>query len=154
MALTSSTPVRYFMQSDRGGRGDSPSGDALLIDDKPLNDKVEDKQDSWGPRWLDVARLVGMSIEISGAENLLGETVWRDPRHDSRLSILEEGKAMIEIGLPVEFVATKIGLQPDEVKAVLELIEQAKVEAEAKEEQQMALAETNTQTQSSEGNSE
>ena len=32
VALSSSTPVRYFFASDRGGRGASPSRDALLVD--------------------------------------------------------------------------------------------------------------------------
>ena len=158
MALTSATPVRYFMQSDRGGRGDSPSGDSLLVDDKPLNDKVDDKHDSWGPRWFDVAKLVAMSIEISGAESMLGSAMWRDPRHDSRQSKLGEGKTMIEIGLPVEFVATQIGLQPDEVKLVLDGIEKAKAEAEAKEQERMEMAAANSQqdsqTNPSESNSE
>ena len=65
---------------------------------------------------------------------------------------------MIEIGLPVEFVVTQIGLQPDEVKEVLAAVEKAKLEAEAKEKEQMALAQTNqqenNQAQSSESNSE
>ena len=158
MALTSSTPVRYFMQADRGGRGDSPSGDSLLVDDKPLNDKVEDKQDAWGPRWFDVAKLVASALEIEDASTMLGDAVWRDPRHDSRLARLEEGKAMVEIGFPVEFVATQVGLQPDEVEEVLGLIEEAKAEAEAKEQEQLAMAEANAQAasqeQPSEGNSE
>ena len=158
MALTSSTPVRYFMQSDRGGRGDSPSGDSLLVDDKPLNDKVDDKQDAWGPRWFDVAKLVAMSIGIDGTDMMLGSSVWRDPRHDSRLAKLTEGKTMIEIGIPVEFVVTQIGLQPDEVRQVLDAVEKAKAEAEAKEQERMAMAAANSQQDSqpkpSESNSE
>lgn len=137
MALTSSTPVRYFMQSDRGGRGDSPSGDSLLVDDKPLNDKVEDKQGRLGNRHMDVARLVADALGITSPYQLLGEPVWRDPRHDYRLSTLEEGKAMIEIGLPLRFVATQLGLTPAELTQVLTMIEEEKAEAEVKAEAEM-----------------
>jgi hypothetical protein len=137
MALTSSTPVRYFMQSDRGGRGDAPSGDSLLVDDKPLNDKVEEKQKRWGNRWMEVARLIASALEIEDAFSLVGDAVWQDPRHDFILSKLKEGQAMIEIGIPVKFVVTKIGLTPDEEVAVLKMVEEAKVEQEAKEAAEM-----------------
>ena len=137
MALTSSTPVRYFMQSDRGGRGDSPSGDSLLVDDKPLNDKVEDKQKRLGNRWIEVARLVAQALKIDSSSTLLGETVWKDPRHDYRLSTYAEGQALITIGVPIEFVVTKLGFTPEEMKVVLEMVEKAKVEAEAKEQRQL-----------------
>jgi hypothetical protein len=140
MALTSSTPVRYFMQSDRGGRGDAPSGDSLLVDDKPLNDKVEEKQKRWGNRWVEVARLIAFALEIDDAFSLVGDAVWQDPRHDFILSKLKEGQAMIEIGIPVEFVVTKIGLTPDEEVAVLKMVEEAKVEQEAKEQAEMKAA--------------
>ncbi len=137
MALTSSTPVRYFMQSDRGGRGDSPSGDSLLVDDKPLNDKVEDKQKRLGNRWVEVARLVAQALNIDSSSTLLGETVWKDPRHDYRLSTYVEGQALITIGVPIEFVVTKLGFTPEETQMVLEMVEKAKVEAEAKEQAQL-----------------
>ena len=154
MALTSSTPVRYFMQSDRGGRGDSPSGDSLLVDDKPLNDKVESKQKRLGNRWLEVARLVAQALEIDDAANLIGEPVWKDPRHDYRLSTLLEGKAMIDIGLPLRFVATQLGLTPVEQTMVLEMIEEDKVEAEAKEQAEMDAQATNTEPASSDASTD
>jgi len=140
MALTSSTPVRYFMQSDRGGRGDSPSGDSLLVDDKPLNDKVEEKQLRWGNRWMEVARLIAAALEEEDPYTLVGDAVWQDPRHDFILSKLKEGQAMIEIGIPIEFVVTKIGLTPDEEIEVLRLVEEAKKEQEAKEQAELAAA--------------
>ncbi len=140
MALTSSTPVRYFMQSDRGGRGDSPSGDSLLVDDKPLNDKVEEKQQRWGNRWVEVARLIASALEIDDAFSLVGDAVWQDPRHDFILSKLKEGQAMIEIGIPVEFVVTKIGFTPAEEVTVLKMVEEAKVEQEAKEAAELAAS--------------
>ena len=136
MALTSSTPVRYFMQSDRGGRGDSPSGESLLVDDKPLNDKVEEKQDRFGSPWMEVARLIAASLEIEDAMSIVGNAVWRDPRHDYRLSRLQEGKTMFESGIPVEFIATQIGLAPDDEALLLDLIAQAKAEQQAQSEAQ------------------
>ncbi len=147
IALTNSTPVRYFQESDRGGRGDSPSGESLLVDDKPLNDKVEEKQERFDPRWMDVARLVAAALEIEDAFNLVGETVWQDPRHDYRLSKLNEGLAMIDIGIPVEFVVRKLGFTPDEVAEVSTMIERQKVEQEAKEREAIAVAETQAKVQ-------
>jgi hypothetical protein len=140
MALTSSTPVRYFMQSDRGGRGDAPSGDSLLVDDKPLNDKVEDKQERWGNRWVEVARLIADALEIEDAFSLVGDAVWQDPRHDFILSKLKEGQAMIEIGIPIEFVVTKLGFTPAEEVEVLVMVEEAKKEQEAKEAAELAAS--------------
>lgn len=63
--------------------------------------------------------------------------MWKDPRHDYRLSTLLEGKAMIDIGLPLRFVATQLGLTPSEQTTVLAMIEEDKVEAEAKEQAQL-----------------
>ncbi len=136
MALTSSTPVRYFMQADRGGRGDSPSGDSLLVDDKPLNDKVEEKQTRWGNRWMEVARLVADAAKIES--DLVGEAVWRDPRHDYRVAKIAEGQALVDMGVPVEFAVTTIGLQPDELQTVLAMIEEQKAEQAAAEAAQLA----------------
>jgi len=140
MAYTSSTPVRFFYSSDRGGRGDAPSGESLLVDDKPLNDKVEDKQERWGNRWIEVARLVGQAIEIEGAETLIGQAIWQDPRHDFRLSKLEEGLAMVNMGIPVEFAVKKVGFTPDEEIELLDLIKVQKAEQDAKELQEREFA--------------
>ncbi len=142
MALTSSTPVRMFFQSDRGGRGDSPSGDSLLVDDKTLNDKVVDKHDRLGNRWLDVARLIADSIGVENAFSLVGEAVWQDPRHDYQLSVLLEGVKMIEIGMPVEFVVTKLAFTPGEVVELLKMIKEQKEEQEKREREALAIAKT------------
>jgi len=140
IALTNSTPVRYFQESDRGGRGDSPSGESLLVDDKPLNDKVEEKQERFGPRHLDVARLIAASLEVEDAFSLTGQAVWQDPRHDYRLSKLQEGLKMVEIGIPVEFVVQKLGFTPSEIVEVTSMIEQQKLEQEKKEREAAAAA--------------
>lgn len=153
MALTSSTPVRYFQTADRGGRGDAPSGDSLLVDDKPLNDKVEDKQDRLGASWWKVAQFISFSLGNTNAFELDGETVWRDPRHDYRLARLEEGKTMVEMGLPIKFVVKQIGLTPSEEVEVLAMIEEdeAKAEEDAAQlaEQQAEAAQSSTQTSES-----
>lgn len=149
IALTNSTPVRYFMESDRGGRGDAPSGESLLVDDKPLNDKVEDKQERWDPRWMDVARLIASAIGIEDPFALVGNSVWQDPRHDYRLSKLEEGAAMVAMGIPIEFAVKQIGLTPDEITEVLEMIKVQKAELEAKEKAEREAAANNSGSNSS-----
>ena len=140
MAHTSSTPGRYFIEGDSGGRGDAPSGEALLVDDKPLNDKVEEKQERLGPRYMEVARLIGIATKMVGAETILGDAIWQDPRHDYRLSKLQEGAAMVDMGIPIEFAVKKIGFTPDEEVEILALIEVQKAELEAKEEAEREAA--------------
>jgi hypothetical protein len=56
---------------------------------------------------------------------------------------------MVEIGIPVEFVVTKIGLTPDEEVTVLKMVEEAKAEQEAKEKAEMDAAAAVAQTQPS-----
>lgn len=145
IALTNSTPVRYFMESDRGGRGDAPSGESLLVDDKPLNDKIEDKHERWNPRWMDVARFVADAIEIEDAFSLIGDAVWQDPRHDYRLSMIKEGAAMVEMGVPIEFAVKQIGLTPAETVEVLEMI---KIQKKEQEERERAAIEAGEKTAS------
>lgn len=141
MAFTSSTPARFFVQSDQGGRGDAPSGDSLLVDDKPLNDKVDAKHKELGNRWMEVARLIADVLGIEDADKLIGDAVWRDPRHDQRLSRLKEGLAMIEIGIPIEFVVVQIGFSPSEVATLLEMIKKEKQKALEAEKREMEMKE-------------
>ena len=139
VAHTSSTPVRYFFASDRGGRGDSPSGESQLVDDKPLNDKVKKKHTFLGNRWLEVANLVDLTL--GGEGDLTGEPVWEDPRHDFKMALIQEAAAMVTMGIPIGFVADRIGLNPEEVVALTELLAQAKVEEEAAAEREMVMQE-------------
>lgn len=143
IALTSGTPVRYFFQSSRGGRGDAPSGESLRVEDQPLIDKVLARQARFGNSWYRVARLAAKAV--SGNYNLVlpyGEPIWRDPMSDYRSSLLMEAQSMLAIGLPFDFIITKIGLTPEEIKAVTDL----KVE---EEQAQMAKMEEELRIQSS-----
>lgn len=133
MALTSSTPVRYFTQSDRGGRGDSPSGDSLLVDDKSLNDNVEAKQDMFGNGHIQVAQLVAFALGYENAFDLVGDTVWKDPRHDYRLTRLLEGVEMAKMKIPLKFIITQLGFTPSEVAELLDLIKEMEDDLAAQE---------------------
>jgi hypothetical protein len=148
VALSSSTPVRYFFASDRGGRGDSPSGESLLVDDKPLNDKVAKKHTFLGNRWLEVARLV--DIALGGNGDLVGEPVWEDPRHDFKMALIAEAAAMVAMGIPIEFIADRIGLTPEEVVILIELLVKAKAEEEEKAEREMVMQEQAMEAKSQE----
>ena len=139
VAHTSSTPVRYFFASDRGGRGDSPSGESQLVDDKPLNDKVKKKHTFLGNRWLEVARLVDIALGNNG--ELVGEPVWEDPRHDFKMALIQEASAMVTMGIPISFIADRIGLEPEEVKNLIAALEEAKVEEEEAAEREMQMNE-------------
>ena len=139
VALSSSTPVRYFFASDRGGRGDSPSGESLLVDDKPLNDKVAKKHIFLGNRWMEVANLV--DIALGGDGELKGEPVWQDPRHDFKMALIAEAAAMVTMGIPISFIADRIGLTPPEVKTLMEALETAKQEEADQMEREMVMQE-------------
>ena len=99
---------------------------------------------------MEVARLVADAAEIvEDPYSLVGDAVWQDPRHDFILSKLKEGQAMIEIGIPINFVVTKIGLTPDEEVEVLKMVEEAKQEQEAKEQAELAATTAAAATQPS-----
>lgn len=137
-ALTSKTPVRMFFQSDRGGRGDAPSGDSLIIDDEPLLDKVEKRQQRLGNAWMRVAKLVALAANITTVDEFRGETLWKDPRAKHRSSLLAEAKQMFDIGIPLKFIIRKLALTPDETALLEKMIEEAKVEEQAEAEKAFA----------------
>lgn len=147
IALQTKTPVRLFMQSDRGGRGDAPSGESLLVDDQPLLDKVEDRQNRFGNSWYRVAQLVARmdnSIELSSLP--LGEVRWKDPRAKYRSALVEEGAKMVkDMGMPLKFVASQMGFTADEMELLnLEIAaaeEKAEADKEAEFERQVEMAE-------------
>ncbi len=136
IAFTSRTPVRYFLKSDRGGRGDAPSGDSLLIEDKPLNDKVERKQVITANRWLEVATLMSAYVEGVDAEALvLGDIVWKDPRYEYRSLVLDEAAKMVNVGLPFKWVIRQLGLRPHEIEKIEELKDAEVVEQQRREDE-------------------
>ena len=141
MALTSKTPMRMFFHSDRGGRGDAPSGDSLLVSDDALMEKIEDRQNRWGDNWVEVATLVGLAIDAFSEGSIpIGETRWQDPRARYRTALIEEAVKLNEIGIPLEFIITRLGLSIDEVDALRALLEERKEEEEALREEAMASA--------------
>lgn len=127
IALSSKTPVRYFMQSDRGGRGDAPSGESLKYDDKPLNDKVIKRQVAFGNRHYKLVKLVAQAISPDARNNLpFGEVLWVDPRTEYRMAALTEGLAMFQLGIPLEFIVKKLGFTKEENEEITRLIEEAR----------------------------
>ncbi len=143
MALTNSTPVRYFRQIDRGGRGDAPSGESLLVDDKPLLKKIQRRQTRYGNRWIEVARLVARALEIDTLNDTPGETIWNDPRHEFRTTVLDEAVKMANpeqgLGLPLEFVIKQLGLTREEIEELDQLIEQQREEEEQLRQEEMQM---------------
>jgi hypothetical protein len=122
IALTTKTPVRMFFQSDRGGRGDAPSGDSLRVEDQPLIDKAQSKQKRLGNSWY---RVVGLVAKAITGDNTLalppGEVVWQDLQADYRSALLDDAVKMMELRVPYEFIITKLGLNPEEIRLLEEL---------------------------------
>lgn len=146
MALTSKTPMRMFFHSDRGGRGDAPSGDSLLVSDDALMEKIEDRQKRWGSSWVKVAELVGIATGAFDSSSApMGETHWQDPRARYRTALIEEAVKLAGIGIPLEFIIHRLGLTVDEVEALTMLLEQKRAEEEQQRQEQMAMQERNQQ---------
>ena len=119
MAFTSRTPLRYFFQSDRGGRGDAPSGESLLVTDEQLIGKVDKFTVRAGNAYYRLARLVGKAITRQPTIDLPpGIVVWKDPRAQYRSAVLADGVQMLALGMPFEFIITTLGLSPDEIEMV------------------------------------
>ncbi len=116
IALTSKTPVRLFFQSDRGGRGDAPSGDALRVEDQPLIDKTQSKQNRLGNSWYKIVGLVAKAVTKDFTLKLpAGEIIWQDIQADYRSALLEDAAQMMEIRIPYEFYIKKLGFTPEEI---------------------------------------
>lgn len=133
MALTSKTPVRYFMQSDRGGRGDAPSGDSLIVDDQPLLDKVEDRQVRFEMGYQRAARIAYLALTGTKSTNgllppVIADIQWKDRRADFRSVLLEDGIKMVEIGLPLSLIVKKLGLTREEIEMLEEMIEKGQIQ--------------------------
>lgn len=136
LALQSKTPVRMFFESDRGGRGDSPSGESLLVEDQPLLDKVEDRQRRFGNAWYRVAQLISRMDGQLPDELPIGEARWKDPRSKYRSALIEEGAKMVkDMGMPLKFVVTQLGFTQDEIDLCLSLIDVQAEEEQAKKEE-------------------
>ena len=134
IALTTKTPVRMFFQSDRGGRGDAPSGDALRVEDQPLIDKAQSKHKRLGNSWYRVVRLTAKALTRDASFVLPpGEIIWQDLQADYRSALLEDAVQMKELGVPYEFIIKKLGLTIKEVE-VLEELGQAETEVVATQE--------------------
>lgn len=132
LALTSKTPVRMFFKSDRGGRGDSPSGESQLIEDEPLLDKVEDRINRLDSKWFQVVRLIAKALNVSSP--IRGKMVWKDPKSKYRAALLDEAIKLANpkngLGLPIEWVVTKLGLSPNELQKLLDAIKKDQEEQE------------------------
>ncbi len=151
IAFTTKTPLRYFFQSDRGGRGDAPSGESLKVEDKPLLDKVRKRAVSLGNRWYQLLGMVNKAVLLNPAKRVeipypgettelpRGEMLWRDQRLEYRSAALADGAAMIACGLPKRFVWRQLGLTPDEYELAEELYEQEQEELVEKAREQAEM---------------
>ncbi len=130
IALTTKTPVRMFFQSDRGGRGDAPSGDSLRVEDQPLIDKAQSKQKRLGTSWYKVVRLMAKAMTRDASLVLPpGQVIWQDLQADYRSALLDDAVKMMELRIPYDFIIRKLGLNPEEIK-VLEALGPEEVEVE------------------------
>jgi len=142
LALTSKTPVRMFFKSDRGGRGDAPSGESQLIEDEPLLDKAKDREVRLGNKWFQVARLVAISL---GLGDIRGEMIWEDPRSKNRSALLDEAVKYAAptdkggLGLPIKWVIKRLALTPEDLAELQTLLDEQIKEDEALAQEQLSM---------------
>lgn len=134
MAHTSKTPVRLFFKSDRGGRGDAPSGESLIVEDEPLLEKVANRQSRFGNSWYRIAGLIAKGLKLPVLPP--GEMRWKDTRAKYRTTLLAEAKVMFDMGVPLDFLVEHMAFSPEEIEVLRQKIEidVAKKEEEAEKE--------------------
>jgi len=152
IANTSKTPMRLFEESERGGRGDAPSGESLKVEDKPLLDKVRKLSTRLGNRWYQIVRMGALALAqnptfradlaLPGIPESVddfpsGEVIWRDIRLEYRSAAIADGTAMLALGLPKKFIWREIGLSEEELVQVEEWAEEEKEEAEEEAQQEL-----------------
>jgi len=155
IAFTSRTPVRYFMSSDRGGRGDAPSGESLQVEDKPLNDKVARKQKILGNRWVELASMAATYVDgVNPNDLILAEMIWEDPRYENRIAVLEEAKSMVEVGLPFKWIIRQLGLRPEEIEDIERYKDEEVAEQQQRQDEMMERANSQDSDQNSDSGSD
>lgn len=153
LAFTTKTPMRMFFNSDRGGRGDAPSGDSQLVSDDAMIEDIDKMQSRFGNSWYRVALLVARAMNLLElGDRRTGEAVWVDHRARYKTALMEEAKSMADIGIPIKFIVTKMGLSIDEQATLIAMIEQQNAELERKE-AEMVEAQANQATDPIQSNS-
>ena len=151
LANTTKTPMRMFRESDRGGRGDAPSGESLKVEDKPLLDKVKRLTTRLGNRWYRVVKLGTQALmenpkfasELEAPSGFdidklpRGEVQWLDQRLEYRTAALADAQKMIAIGMPMKMAWEEAGFTPEEIEEAEGLLEEQK-ELEFDEEEKRA----------------
>jgi hypothetical protein len=132
IAATSRTPIDVFgVSSQRGQRGDAPSGESRRVGEGGLIKKVEKLQARWSKRWVMVARLVAAALGDADASVTRGDVIWANPQAHYYMLLLEEGRKMIqELGLPPEMAWKRLGMDEAEIADALAYFK----EREAREE--------------------
>lgn len=126
VAMISKTPTYYFLQTSKAGsRGDAPSGEALRVTETGLSKKVSKYQETFGARWLRVGRLIDMVLQnFNDPVAAYGDLNWKSSEAHFLLSLLEEGRRMIqELYLPPEMAWRHVGLTEEQISEATEWLE-------------------------------
>lgn len=120
IAAQTRTPQHYLV-----GRMANLSGDALIAAETGLVKKVQEKQLWYGQALREVFELMALARgEESKARALAsGEILWADPQSRNIAQLTDSLLKLKQIGFPFEFLATRFGLTPPEVQALMALRE-------------------------------
>lgn len=136
IANTARTPGRYFHTVDRGGRGDAPSGDSMLIDEQPLLNKTRAKVHPTNSGFRRICQLVARHLNLPADPFKLVDMQWRDPRFNFRSAVLDDAIKKVGdpatgkgLGLPVKWAIRDLGLTHAEILELERMMEEQKQEA-------------------------
>lgn len=112
IARVSSTPVHWLLMT-----GNFPSGESLKTADAPFSAKVRDRQRSNGAGH---AEAMSIAFQLMGVkEPLLIDVEWESAEPRSEREQAEIGKMMADAGIPLEIVARVMGLDEQDIAAIV-----------------------------------
>lgn len=134
IAIISRTPKHYLF-SESG----TPSGEALIAMEAPLNKKAQDRIDRFIPEWR---RLGKFLLELTGIMVNLADI---EPNFDLPETVQPEMEATItknrvESGVPLEVALDWEGRTDDEIEAVKKVLDEADKKESARRERDLASA--------------
>lgn len=139
VASQSRTPGHYFMTStQKGGRGDAPSGDALRVAETGLVKKIQNLHEVWDWSWHQVFRLILKTLNDFQDPDM--QTLsqiklhWQHPMAHYRFMLLEEGRKMInELNLPPELAWRHAGFSEADIQLALSYLDTQTTEEDSQE---------------------
>lgn len=118
IAAQSRTPPHYLMSKIVNANAET-----LKTAETGLVKRTEEKTESYGRGIREGAALVALAQgdEAKARAMRAGKTLWKDVETRSEGQAIDAAVKLHTIGFPLEYLARRIGIPPDEVKQILEM---------------------------------